>query len=932
MVMKVGNINPVLFRSATTVTKPEEKEVNKPQIKELSSITPDYAVKVPQKYNKLGVEEVFNGLKIHKYKLANGHKVTIIPMEGSPATVKNYVNVGSMNETDGIKGISHFLEHMAFNGTNGENGYIKLNTGDSFKKIDELGGWTNASTNYAITDYVNSTPLLEDADLEKQIKIIAAMTEDLKLSQDMIDKEKGPVCSEINMILDNPQTVALDQTVRTLFNVKSSADELVGGSVQHIKNLTREDVKNYYDRYYTPDNMNLVITGDVNPDEVIELVAKNFKSTKQSNGAKYLENLKPIKSTVRKDFISDKATSAQLVIGFAGPKNNDVKSQILFDVVSKYLTTTSVGLSEKLKDYNSGGVFETDKIAANPNSPSLIIFGATASEDNIENVLKAVYEKLNDIDAPTERQLENIKEGIMRETNNALEYSEFINDIVGKSVLNGSLAYLTEYEKVINQITPEDVENFIKDYLSLDKAAITIVHPQVTEEQILNNYEKANLSFKGKVRKPVNEEKFSTQTLDNNVYVGFCNSKNENVNFKICMKYDYPADANPAIISVYNKILSMGTEFSTREDCEKFAEDNNLNVDANISKKHLSVVSESSSEKFDVAYTKAWEYLVNPRFDEETFEKAVEKVKDKLERAKDSSASIYNEYQSKQNSYFVSESDVRKGLETLSLEDVKNFHKQVLKTAQCMVIMNIPENKNGLKAEALDKFSKIPTVKVNDNSLKDIYNANSKPVVLSKAKPVNQADIMQTYTYESDGSIEEMVKEKLINSMMNSSSIGLFNTLREKEQLAYSVRSNLRHVGNMGECSFKILTTTDNKDIGEISYENVQKSINGFHRQLDCLLNSEYTDEDLENAKRMLKASLLNQEGVVSKLAGLQNGMSSNKGVGFENKAYDLIDKLTREDIDAFAKKMFENAPVYSIVASEDTLNANKDYLESLKN
>ena len=110
---------------------------------------------------------------------------------------------------------------MAFNGTNGENGHEKLDVGDSFKKIDELGGWANASTNYALTDYVNSTPQLGDNDLEKQIKIIAAMGEDLKLSDDMIAKEKHPVCSEINMILDDPQTIAMDQTVRTLFNIKN---------------------------------------------------------------------------------------------------------------------------------------------------------------------------------------------------------------------------------------------------------------------------------------------------------------------------------------------------------------------------------------------------------------------------------------------------------------------------------------------------------------------------------------------------------------------------------------------------------------------------------------------------------------------------------------------------------------------------------------
>ena len=72
----------------------------------------------------------------------------------------------------------------------------------------------------------------------------------------------------------------LDETVRTLFNIRSSADELVGGSVKHIQNLTQEDIKNYYEKYYTPDNMNLVITGNIDPQETIELVSKLFKSNK----------------------------------------------------------------------------------------------------------------------------------------------------------------------------------------------------------------------------------------------------------------------------------------------------------------------------------------------------------------------------------------------------------------------------------------------------------------------------------------------------------------------------------------------------------------------------------------------------------------------------------------------------------------------------
>jgi len=268
MVRNVSNIKFVPFMSGYNATNAAQTYKSGVTTPEISNTTPDFGIKLPQKYTKIGEETLSNGLKIHSYKLSNGYKVTIVPMKDSPAVVKNYVNVGSMNETDDIKGISHFLEHMAFNGTIGDNGYEKLKCGDSFKKIDNLGGWTNASTSYAVTDYVNSTPLLDDKDVEEQIRIIAAMTENLALNEDMIEKEKSPVSSEINMILDNPETIAIDQTLRTLFNIKSSADELVGGSTKHITNLTKEKVKEYYDKYYTPDNMNLVITGDVEPDKI----------------------------------------------------------------------------------------------------------------------------------------------------------------------------------------------------------------------------------------------------------------------------------------------------------------------------------------------------------------------------------------------------------------------------------------------------------------------------------------------------------------------------------------------------------------------------------------------------------------------------------------------------------------------------------------
>ena len=104
MVMKVGNINNVFFRGKeNNSTSVNNVAQNSNSIRELVNVTPDFKVNLPTPYKKLGITQLDNGLVIHSYKLANGYKVSVVPMEGSPAVVKNYVNVGSMNETADIK-------------------------------------------------------------------------------------------------------------------------------------------------------------------------------------------------------------------------------------------------------------------------------------------------------------------------------------------------------------------------------------------------------------------------------------------------------------------------------------------------------------------------------------------------------------------------------------------------------------------------------------------------------------------------------------------------------------------------------------------------------------------------------------------------------------------------------------------------------------
>ena len=926
MVRNISGLNNIHFRSADKAPR-SSVEQNKctNSIKELSAVTPEFQVKMPIQYTLLGVDKLQNGLEIYNYKLSNGYKVTVVPMEDSPSVVKTYVNVGSMNETPDIKGISHFLEHMAFNGTNGEDGHIKLETGDSFKKIDNLGGWANASTNYAITDYVNSAPLLDDTDLETQIKVLGAMTEDLKLSDKMIEKEKGPVCSEINMIMDDPKTIAMDQTVRTLFNIKNPADELVGGSVKHIKNLTKKDVTDYYNKYYTPDNINIVITGNVDPNNVIELISKNFISNRKSQGKRFDEKLTPISSTVRKDFQTDKANSAEIVLGFQGPRNQDVKEKVLYHIATAYLLSETAGLNKNLRKYNTSINIGSEKISTNPNSPKLIYAGITTTDENSENVLNTVFSTIKHIKPITDSELSRIKENIKSERESNFEFSMSVNNLIGNSLLNGGLDLIKDYDAILNDITPQEVNEAIKKYFDTNRAAITVVHPTK------NN----NTTFKGvEKRLPIREENISVQTLDNNFNIGFYKTKTKNRTCDIKLITDTPYNKKAGVRDILNEIYQMGTIDYNEDEFNKLTESKNININSFAGASGLSVRMEGNNNNYKEGLELAKELIYNPNINEKNLKIAKDRIKNRLENADVFSGNLYfNKFYSKYDEYAFSDEETLANLDSVTLEDVKDFHKYILNNSRGIITSNVGNaTENEDKNSLINIASSFKNVKPNIKEAKSTYKNVEKTEVITSEENNSQADIKQVFNFKYEDNLKNKIAANIMNSILTSSSIGLFNTLREKEHLAYSVFSDINTENDWGEVSLNILTTTDNKAIGEKSYDNLKRSIEGFNRQIGELVNGKFTDEDLENAKRSYKASLLQNEGTCAKINSLSNGLDSKYGPMYENQLYETIDNITKEDIINFAKNAFSGKPVYAITATKDTLNANKDFLASLGN
>lgn len=900
------------------------------RITELQNTINDSSVKVPLSYVKTGVQDLPYGLKAHFYKLSNGQKVVILPKEGK-TVLRSYVNTGSLNEPDNIRGISHYIEHNLFNGSDG------LEAGEFFNATDKIGADTNASTGMAETNYFISSHLLNEGDLENEIKIHASMLETPKFALDMLEKEKGIVNSEINMITSDPENIAFNNTIKQLFNIQTSSNDVIAGTTDNITNLTRDDVVNYFNNNYYPANMVTVVSGEIEPENTMKLISKYFSSNKMPPKTRHFEKLIPIEKTVRQDIISDRTKSPYLVMGFKGPENNNVKDLIYTTALSQLMFGSS-DADKIFKKLNANVGSMQEKILSKPDAPKALMIMGEASEENSEVMLRKIYGQIHKQQTRlvSDEDLAIVKRDMKKSFVQMFESSFTINDFIGTSLLEGRANTINEYEKIIDEMTPQDLQNAAKKYFDLNKAAITMLHPSQTNVETLNNnYNKSqNISFTGTVKKQAYKlDDVKQYRLPNNYNVVTYNSNLPDIYANYMIKSKSPViPKNPATFAVLNEILENGTMNKTLEEFSRQAEKAGIiagietNIDGIIGTFNCDV------KDFDKGNALFRELLDNPRFTQETFDKAVKDIDDRILR---SEKSPMDKLKPELNKYSHTKQEIREGLKTLTLDEVKQTYNELTKNAQGLTSFAAPYNSNPeIKTKIFNSVAGLKPVNPYIPALTDDFEPIKESKVLTEADNKNQAKIIMAYKYQSNGNIKDEAAIRLLNIILGGGpSSRLFSDLREKQKLAYAVRSAVSRKNTTGTMLLTIGTTTDNKATGEQSFDNLQKSINGFKYNIDKITNEKVTQEELDKAKLTLKNDILSaNERTRSKNITVLGGASGWYGVDETNKLLEITDTITAEDIYNAANNIFGGKPIYSIVATQDTLDYNKDYLNNLIN
>jgi zinc protease len=238
---------------------------------------------------------------IKSFTLKNGMKILVLENSAIPnANMYLFYRVGSRNEHVGITGISHFFEHMMFNGAE------KYGPKQFDRTMEANGGANNAYTSENITAYTNWFP---SSALEVIFDLEADRIAHLNFDSSMIESERGVILSERSTGLENNPMEELWQEVQATAYIAHPYMWPVIGWESDIKNWTKQDLENYFHTYYAPNNCLVVISGDVKFDEVKKLAEKYWEPIPAAPSPRKVHTIEPEQTGERTVFVQREVPS-----------------------------------------------------------------------------------------------------------------------------------------------------------------------------------------------------------------------------------------------------------------------------------------------------------------------------------------------------------------------------------------------------------------------------------------------------------------------------------------------------------------------------------------------------------------------------------------------------------------------------------------------
>lgn len=376
-----------------------------------------------------------------------------------------WINAGSRIEDEKISGISHFIEHMLFKGT-------KHRTSKEIaSEIDNLGGQINAFTSKECTCYYVK---LLDSHIDIGIDILSDMVLNPLFDKNDIEKERAVIIEELKMYEDSPDDLAYDLLMEKIY-VNNPLGMNIIGTTKSLDEMNQDDLLNYFNKYYVPNNAVISISGNFDFDEMVKKIESKFNSWKQREVSVEIE-----KAEFNPCFIAKNKDTEQVNLAIsleAVPTENIEEVYALAVINTVFGGSISSRLFQKIREEQGlvYSIYSTETLYQK--CGELGIFASMGLE-NLKPVYESVIEEIKNMKENylTEKEIEESKEQLKGSYILGLESTSSRMMSFGKAMLlNKKVRTADEILKCIDDVTIETVNKVIDKVFNTDKLGICIV-------------------------------------------------------------------------------------------------------------------------------------------------------------------------------------------------------------------------------------------------------------------------------------------------------------------------------------------------------------------------------------------------------------------------------------------------------------------------
>lgn len=390
------------------------------------------------------------------------------------ANIGIYIKAGTRDEEESGLGCAHFLEHILFKGTKTKN------VRNLAQAIDDLGGNINAFTTHDYTCFYSS--VLNDDFLES-IDLLGEMLLESEISEESVNHEKKIILEEYDMYQDDQSSVCIEGFASSLFE-KTPLGRNILGTKESIGGMTRKDLLDFHERYYVPEKMVVIVSGNFKEEEVLRKIESLFgKMEQRGQDTRSIIKMPPHKVFKPKLIVNKNVQQVTFAVGFLGLDRADpnfhylkVLAGMLGGSTSSYLfqrVREELGLSYDIYCFVNS-FFETGQF---------VISGGT-NQDRFIELLEAVAEIIKKISAEGLNKkifLRMQKQMIINILMNQEDSSASISRLGSQKIYYNKVNSILDCKRGLEKISFEGLDEFARGFLKTERMSLCAVVPEEIE-------------------------------------------------------------------------------------------------------------------------------------------------------------------------------------------------------------------------------------------------------------------------------------------------------------------------------------------------------------------------------------------------------------------------------------------------------------------